>query len=713
MRCKKALLNAKLGVAIAIFLGILAGNHPAFAQAQRIKWLRVGALHSWYSNWGAEIELGRVPGDLTLQQDGLRWPADFLYQDTEVAKAMWLGAVDYFDPRVNQTFPHKVIGVGPRQINVDIFGETFPQDFRMVGRFRSPTVLVDDNVGSINTFDDIVDEVDPGLLADRVIFNTVHTAIGVTVSRKLMAFAQQNHDNYFIYEYVFKNTGIIDNQGTVDTKTINGFIAQFQYRYAAGKEAFQLGWAPTNNITWGRNTVHEVVGQDPNAANFEFRALYSFYGPHSLSPVDSWGAPNPNDGRLGAVQFMGVVVLHADKSATDKSDDPFQPTTTMYLSADRGEYPGSTTNFLGPSSNQFNAALMSAKYGAMSAGHPARTHAQEIANGFADTFGNDLGGFQQTQGFGPYDLAPGDSIRIVVAEAVAGISRQKSLEVGRTWFENTGPFVLPDGSAASNRDEYKRLWVQTGRDSLFQTFRRAIANFKSNYNIPKPPPPPNVFEVRSGGDRIVLTWSDNAESFPNFQGYRIYRAEARPDTFYTQIFETRVPNIVNRYDDTTARRGFNYYYYIESFDDGSTNDVHPNTPLASSRFFTMTSEPAFLRRPAETSLARIRIVPNPFHLRALDLQFGRLEQGRISFFGLPPECIIKIYTERGDLIATLDHNNGTGDELWNSVTSSGQIIVSGVYIAYFEVPRDLHDLETGELLFRKGEHTFRKFIVIR
>ncbi len=655
-----------------------------------------------------------MPGDLTLQQDGLRWPADFQYQDNEVAKSLWLGTTDYFDPGANQTFPHKVIGVGPRQINVDIFGETFPQDHTMFGRFLSPTVLVDDNVGSINAFDDIVDEIDPTIPADRLIINTLHTAIGVSVTRKLMAFSQQNHDNYFIYEYVFKNTGIIDNQGTISSKTITDFIAHFQYRYASGKEAFQLGWAPVNNVTWGRNSVHEVVGQDPNAQNFEFRALYSFYGPHSLSPVDSWGAPNPNDGRLGGVHFMGVVVLHADKSAADNSDDPSQPTTTMYLSADRGEYPGSATNFLGPASNQFDAALMSAKYRAMAAGHPARTHAQEIGNGFADTFGSDLGGYEHGQGFGPYTLAPGDSIRIVLAEAVAGLSRPKSREVGRTWFENTGPFVLPDGVTTTNdRDEYKRLWVQSGRDSLFQTFRRALNNFRSGYNIPQQPPPPNVFEVRSGGDRVVLTWSDNAESSPNFQGYRIYRAEARPDTFYTQIFETRLPNIVNRYDDTTARRGFNYYYYIESFDDGSTNDAHPGSPLASSRFFTMTSEPAFLRRPAAESLSRIRIVPNPFNLRALELQFGRLEPGRIAFFGLPPECNIKIYTERGDLIATIEHNNGSGDEFWNSVTSSGQIIVSGIYIAYFEVPRNLHDLETNALLFRKGENTFRKFIVIR
>ncbi|MGH7494434.1 MAG: hypothetical protein ACREOO_18840 [bacterium] len=698
MRITKRNSPAALGISIALVTLVFAGHDLVFAQAQQVKWLRVGSLHSWYSNWGAEIELGRVPGDLTKQQDGLRWPADFQFQDCEVGKAIWLGATNFLDPRRNEIFAHKVIGVGPRLQNVDILGETFPQQMKLVGRFLAPTVVVDNEVASQNAFDDLVDEVDPALPADRMIVNTLHTALGITMTRRVMAFAQPNHDNYLVYEYVFKNTGIIDNSGTIRPARVTGFVAHFQWRYATASEAFRLGWAPTNNVSWGRNTINEVVGQNPNAAGFEYRALYSWYGPHSLSVVDDWGAPNPNDGRLGGVHYMGNVVLHADRSATDKTDDPFQPRTTQYLSSDRGEYPGSAANILGPPSNQFNADLMSAKYAAMTAGHPQKTHAQEISNGFADQFGTDLGGVEHGQGFGPYDLEPGDSVRIVLAEAVAGLGRAKSREVGRNWYANSGSFVLPNGVTTVDRDEYKRLWVQTGQDSLFRSFRRALSNFARGYSIPQPPPPPGVFEVKSGGDRIQLTWSNNAESSPNFRGYRIYRAVAKPDTFYQKVFETQVPNVVNHFDDTSAQRGFDYYYYIESFDDGSTNDAHPGVPLASSRFYTITSLPAFLRRQAAASLAQIRIVPNPFDLRARDLQFAGAPD-RIAFFGLPPECTIKIFTERGDLIETIEHTNGSGDEFWNSLTSSSQVVVSGLYVAHFETP--------------DGQSTFRKFIIIR
>ncbi|MDZ7260942.1 MAG: fibronectin, partial [candidate division KSB1 bacterium] len=180
------------------------------------------------------------------------------------------------------------------------------------------------------------------------------------------------------------------------------------------------------------------------------------------------------------------------------------------------------------------------------------------------------------------------------------------------------------------------------------------------------------------------------------------------------IFQCDKNNLVHEYSDTTARRGVDYYYYVVSKDDGSTNDVHPGVPLVSSKFYTLTNKPAYLRRPSGTNLAQIRVVPNPYVIDKRALQFGT-ESGydRIMFYEVPPYCKIKIFTERGDLIKEIDHNNGTGDEAWESVTSSGQIIVSGLYIAYFEVTQDYTDPKTGQQLFKKGENTYRKFIVIR
>jgi hypothetical protein len=103
---------------------------------------------------------------------------------------------------------------------------------------------------------------------------------------------------------------------------------------------------------------------------------------------------------------------------------------------------------------------------------------------------------------------------------------------------------------------------------------------------------------------------------------------------------------------------------------------------------------------AGSMLEQVRVVPNPYDIRSRAFQFGAQSQyDRIAFYGLPPICKLMIFTERGDKIWVKDHLNGTGDELWDSQTSSGQIIASGIYLLYVEVPG--------------GGSIIRKFVVIR
>lgn len=682
----KAIVLRVRGLAVAGIM--LAFAQTAMAQVpQDVRWLRVGELRSWYSNYGCEMEIGRT-GQATEQNDGMYWPQEFPWQNNEAGKAMWIGTTNYFDKVLNTTVLHKVVAVGPR--TADPVGELMPVSFKMYGRYLAPNVVVDGQTATDNAFNDLVDEQVDTLKADRMIENVLNTSIGITVRRRLMAFSQQDHNNYFIYEYILKNTGIVDNKGTVDSKTLTGVVLFFQYRYAFGNEAFRRGWYPSNHIDWGRNAMDQVIGTNPLAPGFDLRAQYSWYGKDSQSPIpDDIGLPySTADGHLAAVHYVGTVTLHADKSATDKSDDPAEPTTTHYVGNDTGPQ----TN------NQFDPTQMTRKYQAMTSGHASPTQADAVGNGYADLWGSDAGGYAQGKGYGPYTLAPGDSIRIVLAEGVAGLCRDSAFTIGKHWLDGIQgrqtSFTLPNGSTTSDPYVYKDAWVQTGVDSLMQTFRRARANFNSGYNIPQPPPAPDLFEVKSGGDRIRLTW--NAVSSPNLAGYDVYRAVGQPDTFYTKIYSC--DRSVTSYDDTTARRGFHYFFYVVSRDDGSTNG---GVPLISSKALTMTNAAAFLRRAAQPVMDSIRVVPNPYNRSAAlgNLYFGKTSPDQIAFFGLPGTCTIKIYTERGDLINTLQHNDGSGDQLWDQRTSSGQIIVSGLYIAVFQTP--------------DGSTQIRKFIVIR
>jgi len=676
------------------------------------KWLRVNSLHTYFSEAGAQHE-GGAPN--------LSWPAEYsFFQSTRRSEGIWMGCADFYDATIDKSFSAFVVNSGPKPTSFNknvVFVP--PAEFKLVGQADHPIVTVDGQFATNNVLYDVLDDIENSIPADRMLVLKNHTLMGVTITQRIHAFTQQYHNNYYIHEYVLTNTGIINPDGRINEQTLNDFWFCRLDRYSLMGESvpgaeYGEGWGIWNT-SWGRNTVNDVVGRDPGSPDFDFRAHFAWYGLHSEYPVDSWGAPNHlEDGILAAAKFVGCVTLHADRSVDDGSDDPNQPRTTHYHDSD--------ADFTTRANSIYDEPIMTKRYQAMQLGHDEKTQAEEVGDGFADEFGPGIGGSLIMQGYGPYTLEHGDSIRIVVGEAVAGLSRKKNREVGGNWLQwenGTGSpaLILPDGSTATDHNKYKKAWVWTSKDSLFQTFRRAIQNFSADYSIPQPPPAPDQFKVTSGGDRIRLEWADNAMGAPHFDGYVIYRAEGNvlvPKAVYEKIFECDRSNVVHSFDDVTAVRGFDYYYYIQSKDDGTQNVLEPGKPLHS-RFYTVTNVPAYLRRPAGQALEHVRVVPNPYDIRARKLAFevGDSQYDRIAFYGLPPFCTVKVYTERGDLVWEKEHNDGSGDELWDSLTSSGQIVVSGIYILYIEVSEDTYADDSGEKLFAKGESVVRKFVIIR
>jgi len=651
-------------------------------------------------------------------------------QDNQAAKAMWLGAESFYDPIAEKSFDQKVVHVGPRFM--DLRNEIMPVKFLLYGKYDHPRVFVDGNPATKLTYTDVVDVIDESLPSERMLVNKVQTSMGIAMTRKIYAFAHQDHQNYFIYDIVFKNNGCYDPEClTRYEQTVNGFMAYFQYRYAISREGmvYDGDWLP-QSAAWGHNTMNEVIGETPNAPSLPMdqfyddgeimRAMFSWHGYHSKSDFDNIGGPNePGDGRLGASQFTGVVTIHADTSPSDQSDDVNQPSTTWYMLSD--------DPLTDAGNDQYNAGRMTKEYEYMAQGHPEKTQAEQVGSGDADGFSpggvSNPGGTSQGVGYGPYNLAPGDSIRIIFAEAASGISRKKAYEVGINWKNNSNTDVFPQNTSdiqqqmmanysgpQTGKDAYKNAWIFTGIDSLINTFKRARETVRSNFDVVSPPPPPEEFTVNSGGDRIALSWTNNAESYSGFNGYRLTRLKFKSDTtiFYYDVNTGEILDIDESivriwefppgeisFDDRTATRGFDYFYFLEAMDDGTQNN---GTPLISSKFFTITNTPAFLKRPPGI-LESLRVVPNPYNIASRDFQYGVSAPDRLMFLNIPGECTIKIFTERGDLIKTIDHTDGSGDEAWNSITSSRQVIVSGLYIAHIETP--------------EGESAIRKFMVIR
>ncbi len=638
-----------------------------------IKWMSIGSIQSWFSEIGSEIEEGRIKE----QQDGMQWPAIYQYQDCEAARAFWIGSKNFTDEN-SVTYPYKVVHVGPRVTGA---GEFFPQKFEMTSKFDPPIVSVDGVTSYNNPTDN--DNVDPDMKFDRMIENVVNTQLGLTMTRKIMQFSQQYHDNYFIYDYTFTNTGNTDNDAVIElpNRTITEAYFFWQYRNAV---VFETGYEIGNATRWGINTMNDVRGDGlkPDPPGQQFRAQFSWHGKFPpFTAYDNIGGPiwtpttnisaSDTVGRLGAIQFIGTVTLHADKSATDTADDLSQPTTTASVGSDEPE----TSN-----NDAYNVVKMTKEYeNWMAQGHKQR-HADvvEPSGNFTQPTGDPSlgtpGGFSFANGFGPYDLAPGQSIHIVLAEGISGINREMATEVGKQYKQGA--------ITAQEKNEV----VMTGMDSLFLTFNRAIANYQLGYNIPEPPLPPKLFTITSGGDRISLSWDVYNASDPNLEGFEIYRAVGQYDSTYHLLYAANPSE--RSFDDLTPIRGLNYYYYIVSVGSASSNNGSAMTPpgsLVSSRYYTQSYDPAQLKRQAGTSMDQIRAVPNPFNISAAkELGFGEDQVNRLAFFNIPGRCTIKIYTEIGELIETIEHTDGSGDDYWDSVTSSNQIIVSGIYIAVVE-----------------------------
>ena len=710
------------------------------APAQEVRWLRVGQLQTFINELGAEYETEGT----TWNTNFLSWPAQYsIDQNMLRSKGLWIGCRNFDDPVERKVKSVKVTGMGPRDIgNPERPNMIFEQEIKLIGKYPLPGVTVDDQSAAAIRATDVLDEVDPSLPCDRMVLVRFNTSMGISVTKKVMAFSSSEHGNYFIHDYVFKNTGIYSRAGDVKSQTLDSVWFYFVYRYAfAGvtSGAFGSTWGAFES-GWGPSTLNHAFGQDPASADFNnpsspmyrLRGFYSYYGPYNGSPrpaayEDDWGCPDlrgeagGSGGTLGSAKYSGCATLHADSDPQNHTDDLNQPRTTWYIAADLPEMSSNVS--------QYNEIFMSDRWRTMTEGKPTVQHDDVVGNNYNQNYSDTRryagGGTAQGQGYGPYRMAPGDSIHIVFAEGASGITWEKGREVGANWIQwrngTAQPtLVLPNGSTTTDFNLYKRRWVETGKDSILQTYRNAYNNYQSGYALPQAPDPPSRFTVTSGGDRIQLSWASNATSHPHFDGYVIYRSQGTVQDFrtvYQKVFECSRANVVHTFDDTSAGRGLDYYYYIQSKDDGTQV---PGKVVTSSMFWTLTSIPATLGRPAGAALEQVRVVPNPYDIRSRIFQFSdpgtSVDHERIAFFGLPPACRLRIYTERGDLIWEKEHTRPTGDELWNSTTSSGQIIASGVYILYVEVTQDTYDTwvqKDQRVLYKKGDHVIRKFVVIR
>jgi hypothetical protein len=644
---------------------IIIISEPLSAQYQ-VNWLSVGSLHNWYSEIGSEIEEGFV----LEQQYGLQWPAIFPHQDIQASKGIWIGSTNFTD-QDGLFFPYKVVHVGPRVTGAGVF---FPQEFKMISQFESPMVYVYGNISHDPHKIVTIDEVDPNLFADRVIINKVNTQLGITMTRRIFQFSQGFNDNYIISEYTFKNTGNVDGDPEIELPgtTLDSVYFYYLFRYAVcANTRYVIG----NGTGWGINSMLDTRGDgvmtDPPDENF--RAQYMWHGKFPpFTTYDNIGGPiwqsavnvDPEDtvGRLGASQFAGIVTLHADVSAVNNSDDISQPKTTSWEDSD------------GPlmaNNDPYNIPKMTQEYTTMmTRGHRSPRHAYQVEPtgfpGFLQPTGNPAlgtpGGFSFTNGYGPYTLAHGDSVTIIFAEAVSGISRELATSTGMQY------------KRGQINALQKNTVVFQSRDSLFQTFRNAIENYESGYAIPRPPKPPLTFNVSRDSVRVFLNWTIDESDPPEI--FRIYRTFGKLYNTYQLIAELPAESR-SFIDSVLLLANTPYYYYFTCV--GAYQPGGPATPpgrLESSRFYTQTYDPVVVSIGTSVDDGGNSVLtyslsqnyPNPFNPNTI-IEYSIPETGYIK---------LKVYDILGNEVITLVNEEKTPGNY--SVEWNASSLASGVYV---------------------------------
>ncbi|MBW8034912.1 MAG: hypothetical protein FVQ79_04550 [Planctomycetes bacterium] len=539
--------------------------------------------------------------------------------------------------------------------------------------------------------------VDPSIPAEEILTGAhVINEFGVEMHFKAMVWSYPKYDDFIIFEYVFRNSG-------------GKNITNFRFAPTAALAIAQpilSGWRDDNDFEWDINhqafyfhdgilwdsddePVVQTYGETksdlgdpadldaPASINHEFRSPQYFTYYWLDKPVKS----DPTE-----LDHMNIV----DKGNLNQQwnrvqEDPMNDNPEVDFDTD--EY-----------------VLASLKYD-----QPLPLTTED---GVPLVGGRKPHRFERQPDYlyatGPYDMAPGDTLKFVMV-AAGGI-----MDFAR---------VAAGGLANEAR-------LIDGRDNLWENVDAAMELYQRGYKAPHPPPTPTdgmnslIFTPTPIGGKIKIQWPAIPETYVDpdylvndFAGYRVYRSTFRnvgPWTLIADIAkgeETMEGGMVT-YEDV-AILGVAYYYGVTSYDTGHDTpwpvDVSVTSlPSLESGLVNASSEPVYAMAATSDNLDDVRVYPNPFKQHSQLLSPG--EDYRIEFVNIPAICTIRIYTLAADLVVTIEHDDGSGDVSWGSkvfgdyqVNQYLQFVAPGIYLYHIESHVEGH----------KGESKVGKFVIIK
>ena len=266
---------------------------------------------------------------------------------------------------------------------------------------------------------------------------------------------------------------------------------------------------------------------------------------------------------------------------------------------------------------------------------------------------------------GPYDLAPGASVRVALVQAVNGLPREVALE----------------GLAAQPQ-------LPAALDSLRASVDRARALYEAGYAPAAIPPPapeveliplPSTRSVSLSWPTLEQTWADPLTD-ARITEYRVLRSERGYVGPYSRIARVRVGNATDstrffdaergvwQVNDAGVGLGFGYHYAVTALDADGHESWLTNRNV----------DPVTVASSAAPDAVNVSVFPNPF--RRTSGFPSTSDANSIVFNNLPARATIRIYTSSGELIRVLEHDDpDSGQAVWDQLSTARQRTAPGIY----------------------------------
>ncbi|HKJ80846.1 MAG TPA: hypothetical protein VJ954_02385 [Ignavibacteriaceae bacterium] len=585
--------------------------------------------------------------------------------------------------------------------------------------------------------------------SDQTVTVTNGYSCGITVQKKVLAWEENLNNNYSVIDLTFTNDTSI---------TFTKFYIFLHYGEYPFQEADGTNPAVAAVDKYATNAPRKWYHYYGAKTSDTLRIFYNYSSDDPEDAGDRMGQPlTVQGGRLLDYDYTFTATLHASAAPyfstasytgqidPNDADDMNQPSVTTVANMQNVLNIPQFSSSYNPTSN-FGNQYYQLINGTTLAGEDMT--GADVRPGYhrsnLDAQGKNAPGGEagisalsnsfesMIESYGPYTFTPGQKIRIVTITGIAGISRTKAVQVGEQWYNDTkngtntlsDPPNLPNSTTgylppnfvfpenATEIDKKKDRWISTGIDTMNLTVSRAKWNFQHNYQAPPTPPPPTNLSVSGTGKGIVLEWSDMAaQANVNFVGYRVMRKLGDADTtYYKEVFrsDTTSDKNVNTFTDPNVKVGAFYYYYVQAMETVPNDpNVYPpdrgKTVYGGRVYFYNNTQVIPVALVNNTgALDKIAIVPNPYNYNDPILRSYGIKNPpnlQITFFELPHTITIRIFTESGNLVKTIEHNGDFGSENWNMTNENGQTIASGVYVVLFRTP--------------DGATSFQKLVVAR